>query len=257
MSTAQFLTDRPIERDLADKAAIVGGLPYYYQVHLNKFCNQKCIMCMPDGRHPHGEMPLERFITFFEQIRPYAEHLTLIGGEPLMYRWIEEVLDLLAQTTIAVTTITNVTALNEKIAQRLAALHELNLRCSIDAASRSTYLKIHGTDHFSRVAAQLVRFRQMTLGQPNMRIIMHFVVMRENLHEVLDFIDFAKAYQPHRVEFHPVRHVTHWNVDNDTGWQFRGSEQSCEAFKPDYNAVMTMAKLKCEAEAIPYEVILL
>lgn len=257
MNKAQLLTDRPIERDLANKHETVAGLPYYYQVHLNKLCNQKCIMCMPNGRHPHDEMPLDRFMTFFERIKPYAEHLTLIGGEPLMYRWIDQVLHLLSQTRIAVTTITNATALTDKIAQRLAALHELNLRCSIDAASRGTYLKIHGTDHFSRVAIQIMRFRQLTMDKPNIRLVMHFVVMRENLDEVLDFIDFAKAYSPHRVEFHPVRHVSHWDVRNETGWQFRGSEQSCEAFKPEYNAVMTQAKVKCEAEAIPYEVTLL
>jgi hypothetical protein len=65
-----------IERELAQRSPVVAGLPYYYQVHLNKLCNQKCIMCMPDGRHPHDEMPLERFVAFFEQVRPFAEHIT-------------------------------------------------------------------------------------------------------------------------------------------------------------------------------------
>jgi molybdenum cofactor biosynthesis enzyme MoaA len=257
VNTTQPFKDRPIEQDLANKSVTVAGLPYYYQVHLNKLCNQKCIMCMPNGRHPHDEMPFDRFVAFFEQIKPHAEHLTLIGGEPLMYRWIAQVLDLLSQTKIAVTTITNATALTEKIAVQLAALNELNLRCSIDAASRRTYLKIHGTDHFSRVAAQIMQFRHLTRDNPSIRLIMHFVVMRENLNEVLDFIEFAKPYRPHRVEFHPVRHVSHWNVQNDTGWQFHGSEQSCEAFKPEYNTVMARAKIKCEAEAVPYEIILL
>ena len=41
------------------------------------------------------------------------------------------------------------------------------------------------------------------------------------------------------------------------GWDFRGSEQSCEAFRDEYNEVMTRARLKCEAERLPYEVILL
>jgi len=86
---------------------------------------------------------------------------------------------------------------------------------------------------------------------------MHFVVMRENLGEVLSFVDFAKPYRPYRVEFHPVRHISDWNVDNDTGWEFLGSEQSCEAFKAEYNEVMTQAKTKCEAEGVPYEVVLL
>jgi molybdenum cofactor biosynthesis enzyme MoaA len=257
MISGQASEKRLIERELDHRSPVVAGLPYYYQVHLNKLCNQKCIMCMPDGRHPRDEMPLKRFVAFFEQIRPFAEHITLIGGEPLMYRWIDEVLELLSKTTIAVTTITNATALTERVAQRLLSLHELNLRCSIDAATRTTYLKVHGTNHFDRVAAQVRRFSDLARTKASIRLIMHFVVMRENLGEVLSFVDFAKAYRPHRVEFHPVRHVSNWNVDNYTGWEFRGSEQSCEAFKAEYNEVVTQAKAKCEAEGVPYEVVLL
>lgn len=246
-----------IERELANKVPVVTGLPYYYQAHLNKWCNQKCIMCMPNGKHPRDEMPLEKFVAFFEQIKPYAEHLTLIGGEPLMYRFIDEVLELLSKSPVAITTITNATALTEKVAQRLLALHELELRCSINAATRPTYLKIHGTDHFNRVAAQVRRFSDLAQTRVNIRLIMTYVVMRENLGEVLSFVDFAKPYHPHRVEFHPVRHVSSWNVDNDTGWEFLGAEQCCETFKDEYNQVMIQAKVKCEAEGIPYEVILL
>jgi molybdenum cofactor biosynthesis enzyme MoaA len=246
-----------IERELAQKSSQVAGLPYYYQVHLNKFCNQKCIMCMPDGKHPHDEMPLKNFIEFFEHIRASARHLTLIGGEPLMYRWIEEVLDLLSRAPIAVTVITNATALTEGVSRRLLALHELELRCSIDAASRAMYLKIHGTDHFNRVASQISRFSRMAQAQSNTHLIMHYVVMRENLAEVLPFVDFAKQYKPHRVEFHPVRHVSDWTVSNDTGWTFKGPEQSCETFKELYNETMSQVKAKCEADQVPYEVVLL
>ena len=248
---------RLIERELAQKSPVVAGLPYYYQVHLNELCNQKCIMCKPDGRHPRGEMTLENFTAFFERIRASAEHLTLIGGETLMYRWFDEVIDLLARTQIAVTVITNATALTESVSQRLLSLHELNLRCSINAATRQTYLKIHGTDHFERIAAQVRRFSELARAKPRIRLIMNYVVMRENLDEVLSYVDFAKPYRPHRIEFHPVRHVSSWNVDNGTGWDFRGSEQSCEAFKDKYNEVVTRARLKCEAEKLSYEVILL
>jgi hypothetical protein len=82
-------------------------------------------------------------------------------------------------------------------------------------------------------------------------------VMRENLSDVLPFVDFAKTCRPHRIEFHPVRHVSEWNVQNDTGWWFRGREQLCESFRDDYNRVMEVARAKCEAEKVPYEILLL
>jgi MoaA/NifB/PqqE/SkfB family radical SAM enzyme len=84
----------------ARREAHVAALPFWYHVHLNKPCNQKCIMCKPDGRHGKDVLPFDRFCRFFEQIAPHAEHLTLIGGEPLLYPWIDEVLALLAQHSI-------------------------------------------------------------------------------------------------------------------------------------------------------------
>src|ERR1039457_260164 len=86
---------------------VLEHLPFFYHIHLNEPCNQKCIMCVPDGRHGKGVLPLERFVAFFEQIKPMAEHITLIGGEPLIYPHINEVLDLLAEYPIAITINTN------------------------------------------------------------------------------------------------------------------------------------------------------
>ena len=73
MISGRVSEKRLIEHELAERSPVVTGLPYYYQVHLNKLCNQKCIMCMPDGRHPRDEMPLE----------PLVNHVCLsLGLEP-------------------------------------------------------------------------------------------------------------------------------------------------------------------------------
>src|SRR5438132_9384122 len=134
--------------ECARRAVTVTHPPFYYHVHLNQPCNQRCIMCVPDGHHGREVLPFERFAAFVDQISPYAEHLTLIGGEPLMYPRILDVLELLAQHEIAVTINTNATILNDRVVPKLLALHELNLRCSIDAATRETYHKIRGMDAF-------------------------------------------------------------------------------------------------------------
>ena len=78
----------------AQKKLKVNNLPFYYHIHLNMNCNQKCIMCTSDGKHPKDILPIEILVTLFEQIKPFAEHLTLIGGEPLTYPRINEVVDL-------------------------------------------------------------------------------------------------------------------------------------------------------------------
>jgi molybdenum cofactor biosynthesis enzyme MoaA len=254
MSTSVARNKQAILEEREKRSPVVASLPYFYSVHLNMPCNQRCIMCVPNGEHARDVLPFDEFLTFFEQVKSYAEHLTLIGGETFMYPWICEVLDVLAQHPIAVSVITNATILNDRVTDRLLALHELHIKCSIDAATRETYRRIRGLDVFDKVTSNLTRFSEQARAHERINIIPVYVVMRENLGEVVPFLDFAKTLDPHRVEFHPVRQVANWHVENGTGWMFDGKEQSCEFFRPEYNAVMRKAAEKAAREGIRCEV---
>ena len=239
---------------LERRATVVDHLPYYFHVHLNEPCNQKCIMCVPNGEHGKSEMPFDEFVALFDSIKGYAEHITLIGGEPLMYPRIGDVLDLLAEHPIGVTINTNATLLDERVVPRLLRLHRLELKCSIDAVSSAMYHRIRGRNQFRRVAAHLLDFAERRRGMPNIEIIPVYVVMRENIGEVVDFLDFAELLDPSRVEFHPVRHVEKWSVENGTGWHFEGRDQICESFSDEYNAVMCTAAAVGAQKGIEVEV---
>jgi MoaA/NifB/PqqE/SkfB family radical SAM enzyme len=210
-------------------------------------------MCEPSGRFGRNALPFESFVELFDQIKPVAEHITLIGGETFMYPHMPEVLELVSRHPVAVTVNTNATMLNDRVLPGLLSLHELNLKWSIDAASRATYRKIRGRDHFDRVVGNVRRFADLSRDMPHIRLIPVFVVMRENFGDVLPFIDFVKPFDPYRIEFHPVRHVADWVVDNGTGWTFDGSEQVCESFQDEYNDVMRRAAAKCEGEGLRHD----
>lgn len=232
----------------------VEHLPYYYGIHLAMPCNERCIMCVPDGRHELTSVPFEEFVAFFEQIKPVARHITLIGGETFMYPKFKEVLELLARHPITVTIITNATLLTRKVAPRLLALHGLELKCSIDAATRDTYHRIRGRDVFDRVLSNVRDFSALAREAPHVRRILVYVVMRENLDEVLPFIDIARSLDVYRVDFQPVKHVQTWNVTNGTGWVFDGKEQSCEAFRDEFHDVMHEAARKCERLGLRHDI---
>ena len=212
-------------------------------------------MCAPEGNHPNEVLPFEKFVEFFDQVKPFAEHITIIGGEPLIYPWINEVIDLLSQHEVAVTINSNATKLDEELSERLLKLHELHLKCSIDANTKRTYQKIRGKNHFEKVKTNLERFAKMAKDKPHIKQILVYVVMRENIDEVLPFIDFAKTLLPERIEFHPVRHVNDWVVSNKSGWVFSGKEQSCEYFADEYNNIMRQAADKCQKLGLDYETI--
>jgi MoaA/NifB/PqqE/SkfB family radical SAM enzyme len=256
-ATSILLNKRGIEADCRQGSAVTAHLPFFYAVHLNQACNQKCVMCAPHGNHRRDLLPFADFVALFEQIRGVAEHITLIGGEPFMYPWIDDVLALLARHPIAVTINTNLTLLPPRIERRLLTLHELHLKCSVDGATPAIYQRVRGGDVFDRVVGNLRRFSRAAAGNPRMKLILIFVVMRENLADVLPFVELARSLQVERVEFHPVRHVTNWRVDTETGWRFDGREQSCESFADEYDTVMRAAAARCESLGVSHEVQLL
>lgn len=232
----------------------VAHLPYWYSIHLNEPCNQRCIMCVPSGDHGDRDLPLERFVELFDQIKHHAEHVTLIGGETFLYPHIAEVLDLLARHPVTVTINTNATMLDERHVPRLLALHGLELKWSIDAATPDTYLRIRGRNHFRRVTERMLDFAERAAGLDHVKLIPIYVVMRENLDEVVPFLDVAELLEPHRVEFHPVRHVGSWSTENGTGWHFEGAEQVCESFADEFNAVMERAAAVAAHKGIDVEI---
>ncbi len=244
-------------RDLKARKILGVAPPFFYHFHLYMPCNQKCIMCVPDGKHPKDVVPIDLFEEYVDKVSPHAEHITLIGGETLLYPWISDAISLLARSKVAVTISTNATQLSEKLITELLTLRELNLRCSIDAATPETYMKIRGTDRFDHVTNNMRLFNVMTADYPNLREILVYVVMRENLHEVVPFVDLTASLLADEVQFHPVRHVRDWEVQNGTGWVFRGADQSCESFRDEYNATMKMAAAECTRRGVAHEVILL
>jgi MoaA/NifB/PqqE/SkfB family radical SAM enzyme len=246
-----------IDEECATGALHVRNMPYFYEVHLSMPCNQKCIMCVPDGKHSRSQMSLEQFTDLFDEIKPFAEHLTLIGGETFMYPWFNEVLDLLAQHPVTVTIITNATMLTEKVTPRLTALHALELKFSVDAATRNTYYRIRGRDVFHNVIANVTRFSERTRDMPHVKRIFNYVVMRENLGEVLQFVDLASSLDVYRMDFQPVKHISKWKVQNGTGWLFDGSIQRCESFRDEYNDVMMQAREKCDSLGLRHDITLL
>lgn len=245
---------KAILQETAQGAKRLENMPFYYAIHLNRLCNQKCIMCKPDGKHPKDTLPFNQFELLFDQIKPFAEHITLMGGEPSIYPQIEEVIDVLSRHQIAVTMNTNATHLSQQLTQKMLKLHELNLKCSIHGPDEETYYKIHGSKLFTRVVKNISYFAKASKHLPNIKLIFVYVMMKENLPAVLPFIDFAKTFSPHRIEFHTVKHVQNWKVENGTGWFFDGKHQSCEFIGPAYNQMMRQAVEECEKENIDYEV---
>lgn len=253
MSATIEANKRGIREQCSERALLVDHLPYYYAIHLSMPCNQRCIMCVPNFQHARDTLSFEDFEAFFDQVKGYAEHINLIGGETLMYPRIAEVLELLSHHPVEVTLTTNAFMLNERVIPGLLGLHALNLKCSIDAATPETYHRIRGRDHFEQATARMREFSVLVADRPRHRMMVNFVVMRENLDEVVPFVDLARDLGVERINYMPVANVVDWKVENGTGWDFDGREQSCQFFTDEFNETMRRAAARCDEVGIGCE----
>jgi MoaA/NifB/PqqE/SkfB family radical SAM enzyme len=73
-------------------------------------------------------LPFHQIAALLEQFQPFAEHVTLTGGEPLLYPWIGEVIELLSGSEVSVTFTTNATMLGEELVKKLLGLTQLKMK---------------------------------------------------------------------------------------------------------------------------------
>ena len=67
-------------------------LPYRYVFILTNRCNLACTFCFQEKSAIEGSLDLDGWLRVVNQLPDYA-HVTLTGGEPLMFRGFNEILD--------------------------------------------------------------------------------------------------------------------------------------------------------------------
>jgi len=116
-------------------------------------------------------------------------------GEPLLHPDFEEVVGRLTAAGVTFGFTTNGLLLTEKRARFLAARGaHLDMCVSFNAATAQTYHHHHGRD-FATLLANIGRFvavhEELRPGR-SMPLVLSFIVMRSNQHEVLDFLLLAE-----------------------------------------------------------------
>ena len=88
------------------------------------------------------------------------------------------------------------------------------LGVSIDGASKETYEKLRLGGKWDKVNENLECISQLK-KKHNFRFILHFVVQKENYHEMEDIIELGKHYGADRVW---LNRITDWQTFSDFNW---------------------------------------
>lgn len=197
-----------------------GRVHDYLRISLTDVCNLRCSYCMPDDDYHF--MPSSKLMTADEIfqlaslfVQLGVKKIRLTGGEPLVRKDADEILQKLATLPVHLAITTNGTRLNYHIsALRTANIDSVNI--SLDSLNRERFHLLTKRDQFD-----LVRSNINLLLQHNIHPKINMVVMKGvNDQEIIDFVEWTmqQPVEVRFIEFMPFS-GNHWQMDKVFTWK--------------------------------------
>lgn len=191
------------------KPLAVNERPIHMQLEPTTACNLACITC------PHEEyikqakhLSLENFKRIYDQIRPLK--ITLSGlGEPFANPQMPDIIRYTKDRGTSVNTTSNMTLINEKLAEKIVDCRLDLIKVSIDAANQETYQKIRLEDGFNKIIEGIkliINFKEeKNVSHPSIRF--NFVVQGANFREMEELVVIAGEIGVEAIYFQPLELV--------------------------------------------------
>ena len=165
--------------------------PIYVRIKPTNRCNQNCYYCHYknpylelDQYRPADEIPREKMLEIISDFKETGVKAVTFsgGGEPLLYPYIEEIMEAVLQAGIDLSIITNGTLLTGRKAEILSQAKWV--RISQESGCAETYSRIRGVGEsaFQKLCENIKNFSE--LKNPNCELGINFVIGPENYNEV-------------------------------------------------------------------------
>ena len=158
-------------------------------------CNLLCTTCPRtyEELEPPADLSWELFTKIIDQIPDLARAVLHGVGEPMLVRNLPQMVKALKDRGTYVLFNTNGTVLNDRNGRALIEAGLDELRVSLDAANRKSYLAVRGKDYFGRILKNVRRFRELQEreGHALPRVSAWLTGLRETLPELPDFVRVA------------------------------------------------------------------
>jgi len=144
-------------------------------------------------RPDSAQMPWETF-THIAQYLHLAESVDFTGGgEPTTHPRLPDMVRLAKEAGCEVGFSTNATLLDRTLSETLVTLAMNWISFSVDAATAETYERIRQGAEFKPMIGNIEALRDIKVsrGSKSPKMMMLFVMMRENYHELPAFVDLA------------------------------------------------------------------
>lgn len=182
-------------------------LPRFIMVEPTNGCNIACPLC-PVGskvmKRKRGFMDVDCFRGLIDEVSGFVREIVMnFAGETLLHPRIGEMISYAEKKGVQITIGTNGTI--DKMQEILDA-GPTEVLFALDGLTEETYVRYRRGADFTRVRANLLKLtegkRSRGLTKPN--IVLQFVVMKDNEHEVGSIMDFARHHGVDEVALTPV-----------------------------------------------------
>ena len=177
--------------------------PVCLYLEVTNRCNLLCETCPRtfEALEPPQDMTWELFTSIVGQF-PSIARVVLHGvGEPMLVRELPRMIRHLKERGIYVLFNTNGTLLNPRKFQELIDTGLDELRVSIDAADRATYLAVRGKDFFDRIVRDVGKFTafQRRAGSATPKVSIWLTGLKETVQQLPEFVRMAAGMGVHEV----------------------------------------------------------
>lgn len=169
--------------------------PVCLYLEVTNRCNLLCTTCPRTyvELEPPADMSWDLFTSIVDQV-PNLTRAVLHGvGEPMLVKDLPRMVRYLKDRGTYVLFNTNGTVLSEKNGRALIEAGLDELRVSLDASTRASYIAVRGKDYFERILKNVRAFRAMQEreGHAKPRVSAWLTGLKETLHELPAFVRVA------------------------------------------------------------------
>ena len=197
MSASPALKDprRYFESVDARRASVVEAPPVCLYLEVTNRCNLLCETCPRtfETLEPPADMSWDLFTRIVDQV-PNVARVVLHGvGEPMLVKALPRMVRYLKDRGTYVLFNTNGTLMQPRRFGELIDTGLDELRVSLDAADRASYLRVRGKDFFDRIVRDVGKFiaYQHAVGATNPRVSLWLTGLKETVEQLPAFVRLA------------------------------------------------------------------
>ena len=178
-----------------NRAALARRPPVCLYLEVTNRCNLLCTTCPRTyvELEPPADLSWDLFTRIVDQI-PDLKRAVLHGvGEPMLVKELPRMVRYLKDRGTTVLFNTNGTVLNDRNGRAMIDAGLDEMRVSLDASTRESYLAVRGVDHFERILKNVRRFRELQErgGHAKPRVSAWLTGLKETIGELPAFVRIA------------------------------------------------------------------